>query len=74
MDDTECQTKMNKTVSMSSRSSRSRDFPGGPVAKTPHSQCRGAGLIPGQGTRPHMPQLKIKDFMCCNQDPTQPNK
>ena len=27
------------------------NFPGGPVAKTPHSQCKGAqGSIPGQGT------------------------
>ena len=33
------------------------DFPAGPVGKTPYSQCRGPGLIPGQGTRPHMPQL-----------------
>ena len=27
-----------------------RDFPGGPVVKTPCFQCRGVGLIPGQGT------------------------
>ena len=33
-------------------------FPGGPVAKTPLSQCRGQGLIPGQGIRSHMPQLR----------------
>ena len=26
-------------------------FPGSPVAKTVYSQCRGPGLIPGQGTR-----------------------
>ena len=25
-------------------------LPGGSVAKTPCSQCRGPGLIPGQGT------------------------
>ena len=37
-----------------------RDFPGGPVAKNESSQCRGLGLIPGQVTRSHMPQL------CCN--------
>ena len=43
-----------------------RDFSGGPVAKTPCSQCRGQGTIPGWGTRSHMlqprvsvPQLKI---------------
>ena len=26
-----------------------RDFPGGPVAKTPHSQCRGPGFNPWSG-------------------------
>ena len=36
-----------------------RDFPGGPLAKTPYSQCRGLGSIPAQGTRPHMPQLRV---------------
>ena len=34
-------------------------FPGGLVAETPHSQCRGPGSIPGQGTRPHMPKLRV---------------
>ena len=34
-----------------------RIFPGGPVAKTPNAG--GLGLIPGQGTRSHMLQLKI---------------
>ena len=33
----------------------SKDFPGGPVAKTPNA----GGLIPGQGTRSHLLQLKI---------------
>ena len=56
------------------------DFPGGPVADTSCSQCRGLGLIPGQGPRFHMPQLrvhmpqlailqvtkKIKDPKCCS--------
>ena len=32
-------------------------LPGGPVAKTPRSQC--PGLILGQGTRSHMPQLGV---------------
>ena len=31
---------------------------GGLVVKTPCSQCRGAGYIPGQETRSHMPQLR----------------
>ena len=26
-----------------------RDFPGGPVGKTPHSQCRGPGFGPSSG-------------------------
>ena len=31
-----------------------RDFSGGPVVKTPRFQCRGTGMIPGQGTKiPH---------------------
>ena len=34
----------------------SGDFPGGPGAKTPHSNAGGPGLIPGQGIRSHMPQ------------------
>ena len=37
-----------------------RDFPGGPVAKTLCSQCRGGpGLVPGWGTGSHMPQLGV---------------
>ena len=35
-----------------------QDFLGGSVAKTLHSQCRRES-IPGQGTRSHMPELKI---------------
>ena len=58
------------------------------VAKNPSSRGRGLGAIPGQGTRSpmsqrsiHTPQLtvppaatKIKDSVCHNQDPVQPNK
>ena len=47
-----------------------RDFPGGLVVKSLNSQCkktpknktpnaRGPSLIPSQGTRSYMPQLKI---------------
>ena len=37
-----------------------QDFPGGPVAKTMHGpNARGLGSIPGQGTRSHMPQLRV---------------
>ena len=35
------------------------DFPGGPVARTPHSQCRRPGFDPWSGTRSHMPQLRV---------------
>ena len=35
------------------------DITGGPVAKTPHSNGGGPGSTLGQGTRTHMPQLKI---------------
>ena len=41
------------------RNDPGRDFFGGPVAKTLSSQFRSLGLIPGQGTRPHMPQLRV---------------
>ena len=38
----------------------SRDFPGGRMAKTPHAPTVGGlGLIPGQGTIPHMQQLGV---------------
>ena len=37
---------------------REGDFLGGPVARTLHSQWRGLGLIPGQGTRSPMLQLR----------------
>ena len=49
-----------------------KDFPGGPVAKTPWVfPVQGVGSIPGQGTKPHMLQLKTqhattKDSMCCS--------
>ena len=37
-----------------------RDFPGGPVAKTLSSQCKGApGSIPGWGTTSHVLQLRV---------------
>ena len=42
------------------------------MAKTPHSQCRDPGSIPGQETTSHMPQLK--NLTSHNEDPAQPNK
>ena len=41
--------------------------------------AKGLGSIPGQGTRAHMPKLRVhlpqlKDPLGCNQDPAQPNK
>ena len=34
----------------SEKYSKNRDFPGGPVAKTPHSQCRGPRFKPWSGS------------------------
>ena len=43
--------------------------------------AEGRGLIPGQETRSHMPQLRVcmlqlksKDPMGCNEDPAKPSK
>ena len=40
------------------------DYPGSPVVKTPHFQCRfGMGSMPGQGTKiPHAMQHSQKSF------------
>ena len=37
-----------------------KDFPGSPVVKTPHSQCRGIGSIPGWGSKMTQEQPKFK--------------
>ena len=37
----------------------SGDFPGGPVAKPQAPNAGGLGSIPGQGTRFHIPQLRV---------------
>ena len=38
-----------------------RDIPGGPVAKALHSpNAGGPDSIPGQGTRFHTPQLRLR--------------
>ena len=64
------------------------DFPGASAAKTRlrvlsslTPNAGGLGSIPAQGTRSHLPQRKIpsaatkvKDPMCINSDPVQPNK
>ena len=43
------------------KTSLPRDFPGGPMAKFHAPNAEGLGLIPIQGTRSHMPQLRILD-------------
>ena len=52
-----------------------RDFPGGPLTKkNPSFQSGGLGLIPGQGTRFHIPHAATK--VCLSQlteDPACPN-
>ena len=40
------------------------DFPGGPVVKTPHFQCKGCNLILDQGTKIlHAAQCSQKNFL-----------
>ena len=45
-------------ITLSIKRKVSGDFPGGPETKT-QLPVQGARLIPGQGTRSCMPQLKI---------------
>ena len=52
-----------------------QDFPGGPVAKTPHSQCRGPGSDPWSGHQvPDMAQLKFHVRRIKNKIPRVVNK
>ena len=49
-----------KSFNSELKSHLERNFPG-PVAKILHFQCTaGSGTIPGQGTRSHMPQLRVQ--------------
>ena len=48
------------------------DFPGGPVAKTPCSQCRGPGFNPWLGNS--IQHAATKDSASRNEDAVQPNK
>ena len=40
------------------KNDENREFPGGSVARTRCSQCRGPGFYPGPGTRSHMLQQR----------------
>ena len=42
-------TYAKTTVYLFIKTMVSKDFPGGPVAKTPHSQCRGSRFHPWAG-------------------------
>ena len=42
------------------------NFPGGPVAKTLHSQCRGPGFDPWSGDK--IPHVTTKDLTYCKED------
>ena len=57
---TKCLTKGRTVAIRGSKHTESRDFPGGPRAKTSCSQCRGWGSIPGQGSISHMPRAAKK--------------
>ena len=48
----------SKSKEATVKNKASGDFPGGPVAKTLHSQCRGPGSILGQGTRSQVLYLR----------------
>ena len=52
------------------KSWRFRDFPGGPVGKTPRSQCRGLCSIPGRGTRSHMHAATKSPHSAIKKNPT----
>ena len=56
----------------------SKDFPVGPVTKTPCSQCRGPGLIPIRELDPHATtkssHAATKEPVCCKKNTVQPNK
>ena len=60
--------QMEKECGLFYMTVKEQDFPGGPVAKTPHSQHGAWGSSPGQRTMSHMPQLNS------DQDLVQPNK
>ena len=47
-------------------------FPGGPVAKTLHSQCSGPRFKPWLGNC--ISRTATKALTCCNEDLVQPNK
>ena len=50
-----------------------KDFPGGPVAKTLHSQSRVLGSVPAQGTRSHLLQLLVRVHVPQLKDPAHCN-
>ena len=60
-----------KPQSGKSKGRKGMDFPGGPVAKTPYSQCGGLGFnpnwIPLASTKSS--HAATKDPLCCNKDP-----
>ena len=51
--------KYHRDVIIHKKKCNNWDFPGGPVAKTLSSKAGGLGLIPVQGARSHMPQLRV---------------
>ena len=65
-------TRYSVMVHMGTESERvDRDFPGSPVARTQAPNAVGTRSIPGQGTRSHMVQLRVRvsqsqDLTCHN--------
>ena len=54
--------KCVKVLLQYKRNTCDKDFPGGPVAKTPCSQCRGPGFEPCSGNE--IPHTATKDHKC----------
>ena len=70
---------MRKIIFSSYKREEGRDFPGGLVAKTPYSQCRGPGFNLWSGNSiPHATinssHTATKDPKGPSQDPAKPNK
>ena len=64
-------------IQSSNLKNKKEDFPGGPVTKICTPNAEGLSSIPGQGTRSHMLELRVKlsqlkDPTCCSADLTRP--
>ena len=54
---------INKEENNSTSQDSVRDFPGGPVVRTPRSHCQGLGSVPGPGPKFQHPAQKITHLL-----------